>query len=80
MSPQPLNPIKSLHKQKMEITGQQRGQGTWLTIHQEEEINQPKKHLKDLVVFTKPPQRENPVSQLPYLYIGAVTRDLTVSQ
>ena len=26
-------------------TGQQRGQGTWLTIHKKEEINQPKKHL-----------------------------------
>ena len=36
----------------MERTGQQQGQGTWLTIHQKEEINQPKKHLKDLVVFT----------------------------
>ena len=43
MSLQPLNPIKSLHKQKTERTGQQRGQGTWLTIHKEGEINQPKK-------------------------------------
>ena len=46
MSQQPLNPIKSLHKQKTERTGQQRGQGTWLTIHQREEINQLKKHLR----------------------------------
>ena len=41
-----------MHKQKTGRTGQQQGQGTWLTIHQKEEINQPKKHLKDLVVFT----------------------------
>ena len=43
MSPQPLNLFKSLHKQKTERTGQQQGQGTWLTIHQREEINQHKK-------------------------------------
>ena len=42
MSLQPLNPIKSLHKQKTGRTGQQQGQGTWLTIHKKEEINQPK--------------------------------------
>ena len=46
MSPQPE------HKQKTERTEQQRGQGTWLTIHKKEEINQPKRAFKDLVVFT----------------------------
>ena len=34
-------------------TGQQQGRGTWLTIHQKRrKINQLKKALKDLVVFT----------------------------
>ena len=45
MSLQPLNPIK-VTAQAENRTGQQRGQGTWLTIHQREEINQPKKHLR----------------------------------
>ena len=48
MSQQSLNPIKSLHKQETEReTGQQRGQGTWLTIHQKRR-NKPalKRHLR----------------------------------
>ena len=48
----PLTLFKSLHNQKTERTGQQRGQGTWLTIHKKEEINQPKRAFKNLVVFT----------------------------
>ena len=36
---------------------------------EKEKINQLKKALKDLVVFTNPPQRENPASPPnPYLY------------
>ena len=51
MSQQPLNPIKVTAQAGR--TGQQRGQGTWLTIHQKRrKINQLKKALKDLVVFT----------------------------
>ena len=47
MSQQPLNPIKSLHKQETERTGQQQEQGTWLTIHQKRrKINQLKRHLR----------------------------------
>ena len=44
----------SLYKQETERTGQWQGQDTWLTIHQRrrKEINQLKKALKDLVVFT----------------------------
>ena len=63
MSQQPLNPIK--------VTAQAGDRENWATVRtrhlanhppQEKEIYQLKKALKDLVVFTNPPQREKPVS------------------
>ena len=63
MSQQPLNSIK--------VTAQAGDRENWAAARTRhlanhppgrEEINQLKKALKDLVVFTNPPQRENPAS------------------
>ena len=63
MSQQPLNPIK--------VTAQAGDRENWATARtrhlanhprREGKINQLKKALKDLVVFTNAPQRENPAS------------------
>ena len=63
MSQQPLNPIEVTAQAGDRENWATARTSTWLTIHQKRrKINQVKKALKDLVVFTNPPQRENPAS------------------
>ena len=62
MSQQPLNPIKDCTSRRQGELGSSEDKALGKPSTRREEINQLKKALKDLVVFTNPPQRENPVS------------------